>query len=240
MRLKNTSFTVLLLTFEGGYDKITLVKNNDISEEEYKMDTNQNNFTVRSKYAKKSDEILGMSCLAIFAALCCAGAFLMPNVFFIIIAIMMTVLFIICVVVTNNFRIDVSGTNFKVRTKAGKKYEFDASEIEKVTCDKTYSSKRGYSFYLHMSAKGKKIDLSITNQGTQQLAGYLLQMYERGVLNQKAVSEHCKNELDRYSNGHYTKTDKMKNKRDYMILFGIIAVMFGILLIMLIVEQLGK
>ena len=204
------------------------------------MDTNQNNFSVRSKYAKKSDEILGMSCLAIFAVLCCVGAFLMPNVFYIIIAIVMTALFIISVVITNNFRIDVSGTNFKVRTKAGKKYEFDASEIEKVTCDKSCSSKRGYSFYLHISAKGKKIDLSVTNQGVEQLAGYLLQMYERGVLNPKAVSEHCRNELARYSSGHYTKTDKKKDKRDYMILFGIIAVMFGIPLVMLIFEQLGK
>ncbi|MBQ8513954.1 MAG: hypothetical protein IJ496_00970 [Ruminococcus sp.] len=204
------------------------------------METNQNHFTVRSKYAKKSDEILGMSCLAIFAVLCCVGAFLMPKAFYIIIAIMMTALFIVYVVITNNFRIDVSGTNFKVRTKAGKKYEFDASEIEKVTCDKSYSSKRGYSFYLHISAKGKKIDLSITNQGTQQMAGYLLRMYECGVLNQKAVSEHCKNELARYSSGHYTRIDRERDKKVNLILFGIIAVMFGIPIVVLIVEQLGK
>ncbi len=204
------------------------------------MDTNQNNFTVRLRYAKKGDEILGMSCLAIFAALSCAGAFLMPKAFFIINAIVMTALFVLYVISTKNFCIRVSGTNFKMKTRAGKKYEFDASEIEKVTCDKSYSSKRGYSFYLHISTKGKMIDLSITNQGTQQLAGYLLQMYECGVLNQKAVSEHCKNELALYSSGHYTKTDKEKDKRDYLIIFGFIAVMLGISLVMLIIDQISK
>ena len=110
------------------------------------------------------------------------------------------------------FRVNVAGNTFYVRTRLGRRYQFDCSDIEQVTCLENNSLKHGPSFYLTLSAKSRDLNLEATMDGFSKMAGFILEKYENGEILPSAVSEDCKRELVRYKNGEiYPK----KRRRPY-------------------------
>lgn len=109
------------------------------------------------------------------------------------------------------FYVKVKGSNIKVRTRFGRKYEFNASDIEKVICSKRSSVKYGPLFYITVIAKSKELCMECRMVGFNEMAGYILEKYQNGEINKQAISENCQKELYRYKNQEFL--EKKKNKR---------------------------
>ena len=185
-------------------------------------DKNQNNFIVTSKYARKDERILGFLCFFCMVLIFCAAAFVLPTILTVASAVAMTGLWMFVVISQNNFYLKVNGTNIKARTKAGKKYEFEVTEIEKITCEKSYRNKQGFSFYLYIHVKNREICLEIRKQGVPEIAGYFLRMRENGALKKGVITARCAKELALYRDGHYIKT----NEKTERIIFIFLTIFF--------------
>ena len=100
--------------------------------------------------------------------------------------------------------VKVEGRLIKVRTKFGRKYQFSCREIDKVACFSDYQAKGGPAHDLRMevSLNGKRVDTYVFSsmKGFSTMAGYLIEMHERGEIKEEAISKSCKKMLTRYKN----------------------------------------
>lgn len=171
-------------------------------------DGKQHNFKVT---LKTKDDVPGMLCyLAIFAAMCFL-AFMMPDLLYITVAFLWTLLGLFIIIIHALFYVKVRGTRIQLRTRKGKKYEFDASQIRKISCYTIWQN-RGPKFFLSIKTKTEEVELYSGMQGFGEMAGYLLQMLESGVIDRKAVFAKCKAKLVQYANGRFDAPETLKNK----------------------------
>lgn len=109
------------------------------------------------------------------------------------------------------FCVKVNGSNIKVRTRIGRKYQFNVSDIVKVFCSKS-STKYGSSFYITIVTKSRELEIGNTMLGFERMAGYILEKFENGEINSRAISRQNQKELLRYKNGEIYKKSAIKNK----------------------------
>ena len=118
-----------------------------------------------------------------------------------VLAIALLIIGLIAILSTSLFSVKVNQSNIKVRTRSGGQYEFNCSDIDEIICSKRDSVRYGPSFYITIITKSNKLVLEATMTGFQQMAGYILDKYEKGEINHTAVSENCKKILYKYKNG---------------------------------------
>lgn len=121
-----------------------------------------------------------------------------------------TVLLLLVLLFTIQFRIQVSGTLFSVRTRTGKKFSFDCRDISQIACSKTVSVKYGPSFYIEVFTKENGFSVEGKMDGFKELAGYLLMQLNTGAISENAATTSCRAELKRYANGQIYQ--KQKNR----------------------------
>lgn len=107
------------------------------------------------------------------------------------------------------FYVKVENRTIYVRTRLGKRYIFNCSDIEEVICSKRIG-RYGPSYYITLLAKSHKLTMEGTMTGFQIMAGYLLDKYESGEIKRNAISEDSREILLKFKNGEYKK--KKKNK----------------------------
>ncbi len=100
---------------------------------------------------------------------------------------------------TSVFYVKANGSDIKLRTRLGRKYELSVTDIEKVTCSKTYG-KNKISSNIDIKIKQKNISVGSEMIGFGKIAEYLLEKYESGEINARAMSVNCCQELHRYIN----------------------------------------
>lgn len=104
------------------------------------------------------------------------------------------------------FNIKVNGSNIKVRTRLGRKYEFNVSDIEKVFCSRSNSlSKYGSPFCITIIVKSKELKIGCDMLGFEKMVEYILTKFENGEINNRAISKQSQKELLRYKNGEIFK-----------------------------------
>lgn len=118
-----------------------------------------------------------------------------------VLAIALLIIGLIAILSTSLFSVKVNQSNIKVRTRSGGQYEFNCSDIDEIICSKRDSVRYGPSFYITIITKSNKLVLEATMTGFQQMAGYILDKYEKGEIKQTAISENCKKILYKYKNG---------------------------------------
>ena len=185
----------------------------------------KSNFKV-TLIGNKSDEVIGMLCYLFFFVAMYIGAFMDLHWFYTACAIGWTLLGIAAIIAIKLFYVKVNGTHIQARTRTGKKYEFEASEIKKVTCYRTFHLKHGPQFYLDIKAKSEELHLHLNMRGIEEMAGYLIQMHESGVINKQAVSAKCKEELVLYRDRFYKKED---SKASLVLLIALLLIAIGLM-----------
>lgn len=130
----------------------------------------------------------------------------------VILTISFFILSLLTILVSIMFRIDVSDSTIKVRTRFGKHLQFDCSEIEKVVCSKRDSVKFGPQFYIEINFTTYDVRLNAGMVGFEEMAGYLLEKYENGEIKESAISKSCKKTLANHRDYVHTKNLKKKNK----------------------------
>lgn len=122
-----------------------------------------------------------------------------------VLAIYLLILCLIAVFSVLLFSVKVKQSNIKVRTRLGRQYEFNCSDIDEVICSRRYGVRFGPEFYITIMAKSHKLTLEATMTGFQKMANYILNKYETGEIKDIAVSENCKTMLFKYKNGDIFK-----------------------------------
>lgn len=100
---------------------------------------------------------------------------------------------------TSMFYVKANGSDIKLRTRLGRKYEFSVSDIEKVTCSETYGKNKVFSD-IDIEIKQKNVSVGSEMIGFGKMAEYLLEKYESGEINAQTMSSNCRKELLRYKN----------------------------------------
>lgn len=103
------------------------------------------------------------------------------------------------------FKVKVEDGIFKVRTKLGKKYKFDISQIRKVVCAKHDRPRLGPQYTITIITEVNELELNMQMNGFDSMAGYLLSEYDSGNLNKSVVSKCCYKELLIFKEGRYVK-----------------------------------
>lgn len=116
----------------------------------------------------------------------------------IIISFIVFILAIFTICANLLFYVQVNESNVKVRTRSGRKYEFNTSDIEKVICTIESTLNMGSFFYITIIAKSKELSMECRMVGFHEMVGYILEKYENGEINEQAISEDCRNELYQY------------------------------------------
>ena len=111
--------------------------------------------------------------------------------------------FFICLIVMVSvlFRVKVKNSTINVRTRLGRKYNFNCSEIEKVTCSDLWGGKNGPNRSITLITKLHKLDIKHHMNGFKKMAGYILEKYENGEIKETAVSKGCKRKLGQFRDG---------------------------------------
>ena len=102
------------------------------------------------------------------------------------------------------FKMEVENNYFKVRTKTGKNFEFNLSEIERVFCIRKNGIKVGTNYYIKIYARERFIEVNNSMDGFETLAAYLIEKYENKEIYKDAISDYNIKQLKMY---------KDKNKR---------------------------
>ena len=102
------------------------------------------------------------------------------------------------------FKMEVENNYFKVRTKTGKNFEFNLSEIERVFCIRKNGIKVGTNYYIKIYARERFIEVNNSMDGFETLAAYLIEKYENKEIYKDAISDYNMKQLKMY---------KDKNKR---------------------------
>ena len=125
-----------------------------------------------------------------------------------VLLIMITLIGIVAIFATGLFCVKVIGSTIKVRTRMGRKFEFQCGEITQVTCGKKDSTRYGPSFYITIKTKLNKVDIEGTMEGFTTMAGYLLDKHEVGEIKSTAITYSCQGKLLQYKNGEIFKRRK--------------------------------
>jgi uncharacterized integral membrane protein len=97
------------------------------------------------------------------------------------------------------FKMEVEKNYFKVRTKLGKKFEFNLSEIERVFCIKRSGVKVGTNYYIKLYAREHFFEVNSSMDGFEIMAKYLLKKYKNGEMYKDAISDYNMEQLKIYS-----------------------------------------
>lgn len=115
--------------------------------------------------------------------------------------------FIICVMLffisTIVFKMEVENNEFKIRTKLGKKHEFNLSEIERVFCIKRSGIKLNTKFCIKMYANEHFYEVNNQMEGFETLAEYFIQMYINDELYENAIDKETIEQLKFYASKNY-------------------------------------
>ena len=89
---------------------------------------------------------------------------------------------------------------FKVRTKFGKKYEFDLSEIFRINYTKHDNLKHGPQYALIITTQNRELELIRQMKGFDTMVNYLLNKYNDGKIDDKVISKYCYCSLKKINN----------------------------------------
>lgn len=128
--------------------------------------------------------------------------------FDLVLTIAFFLIFIFVIMVTFLFNVKVIGSTINVRTRLGRTYQFNCSEIEEVVCTKRNSVRYGPSYYINLLTSSDELSMECTMRGFQNMAGYILVQLEQGEIRRTAVSESCKKRLVQFKNGDIFKKKK--------------------------------
>lgn len=126
-----------------------------------------------------------------------------------------TALFVAIILLADSyFRIVVDGINIKVRTKTGKKYEFDAAKIKKV---KARWIRRGINkedgLFLEIDTEDNHFVINMEKNGAEKMLLYLIKLYKSGFLDSQVIDDDCKKILFIWK-GKFKQRGKYKEEGD--------------------------
>lgn len=107
------------------------------------------------------------------------------------------------VYITLMFKMSVENNTFHVRTRLGKKYSFDLSEISKIRCTKKIRPRLGPQFSLLIYVGEREIELYSEMSGFDKMASFLLDKINAREVNEGCISKKSKEELIKYSKRAY-------------------------------------
>ena len=102
-------------------------------------------------------------------------------------------------------RVKVQDSVIKIRTAMGRSYQVTCSDIVKIECTKSISTKQGARFYITVSTDTHEFAVSARKTGFSTFAGYLLDKLATGAIPSAAASESCRKMLRRYQNDFQPK-----------------------------------
>lgn len=120
-----------------------------------------------------------------------------------IFGIVFTICAMLVFISTIVFKLEVENNNFKIRTKFGKKHEFNLSEIERVFCIKRSGIKLNTKFYIKIYAKDHFYEVNNQMDGFETLAEYFIQMYINDELYENAIDKETIEQLKFYASKNY-------------------------------------
>lgn len=149
-------------------------------------------------FSKKSLPLLILSCIMVEIILFSFKTEFVSIVLYIIFSFcaFLPGLFSVCASLL--FYVQVNGSNVKVRTRSGRKYEFNTSDIEKVSCSIESTIDMGSFFRITIMARSKELCMECRMVGFREMAGYILEKYENGEIDKRAISEDCRKVLYQY------------------------------------------
>lgn len=100
---------------------------------------------------------------------------------------------------TIKFRIIVDGTSILVRTAFNGCYDFNIADIKKIICGYRHNWRAGDYPVIQITAKKKKLEVPNGFIGFAEMATYLLENYERGVIKNTAISASHLIDLSKWS-----------------------------------------
>lgn len=127
-----------------------------------------------------------------------------------IFGILFTVCTMLLFVSTILFKVEVENNCFKVRTKLGKKNEFNLSDIERVFCIKKSGVKLKNKSYIKIYAKEHFYEVNNQMEGFETLAEYFIQMYINDELYENAIDKATIEQLKFYASKKYRKFNSYK------------------------------
>lgn len=166
----------------------------------------QDTFQVRYKI---TDLISFAIPFSIFTVICVVMFFkckyTMLNIFF---ATYLFFMALIMVIPTILFFVKIEGEIINVRTRIGRKYEFNVSDIEKIICEKRNGPRLGPSFSIRLMTSDKEVEMDMKMINFDKISYYLLYELSNGKIKNNAISKHCKNELIKYKDESYKNCKK--------------------------------
>ena len=149
---------------------------------------------------------MGLVCIAVFTEYRVVG---------IVFSTINAILCVLVAIISLQFRIQINGTQFAVRTRMGKRFSFDCADICSITCVKKDSIKYGPSFYIQiLTRENNNVTVEGTMDGFRQLAGYLLTQLNTGMIPETAATHSCKKELKRYADGEIFPKKRRNRLKD--------------------------
>lgn len=150
---------------------------------------------------KKTDLLIYLLCESVFIIACIVMFIKRYNFkLSMILAIYLFVTSALMVSSTILFRVSVENEKFKVRTKFGKKYEFDLSEIFRINYTKHDNLKHGPQYVLIITTQNRELELIRQMKGFDTMVNYLLNKYNDGKIDDKVISKYCYCSLKKINN----------------------------------------
>jgi len=113
-----------------------------------------------------------------------------------VLSIVYFVIFFTLVLTYLLFKVEVIDSTISVRTKIGRCFSFNISEITKIVCD-VYDTEDRQVGIIRIEIENRKFEMEQTMDGFQEMAGYILEKLESGEINETAVSVYCKRKLSK-------------------------------------------
>jgi hypothetical protein len=128
-------------------------------------------------------------------------------------ALLIFVIFFADMLMSMLYYVKVEAKRVTGRTRFGRRYGFNISEIQKVACTFNYGSHGSRSEIIVLSTNKQKIYIYSTMDGFQKMAEYIIAQHDSGEINEMAVSDSCKRKLYVYKNGAIFKKKIKKHAR---------------------------
>lgn len=93
------------------------------------------------------------------------------------------------------FSLKVKNDHFIVRTKFGRRYEFDITDINKIICLNRNRPKHGPLWVIDIYTDKNELELNITMNGFDTIAEYLLDEYEGEKIKSKVMPKYSRESL---------------------------------------------
>ena len=97
------------------------------------------------------------------------------------------------------FYVKVKNSEISVRTRLGRHYKFNCSDITEVIVTKQSTVKTGPRYRIIILTDSGKLDLVWSMINFEKMALYILEKFDSGEIIKSAVSPRCKRELSRLS-----------------------------------------